>query len=119
VVGRSSWFEPLYPFYVMGSHEVAVVLRRGKVAKIDGSLIEPGGYRVKLLGEQLRKDGASRPRHPRGQVRFSPLRASDQTADVAVGIDEVWAGERSLKAEAAKECRRRGEGNSPGWRKGG
>jgi hypothetical protein len=84
-----------------------------------GCLIEPGGYRVKLLGEQLRKDGASRPRHPRGRVRLSPLRVSDQTADAAVGIDEVRAGERALKAEAAKECRRLGEGNSPGWRKGG
>jgi hypothetical protein len=57
---------------------------------------------VKLLGEQLRKDGASRPRDPLGQVRFPPLRVSDQAADVAVGIDEVRAGERALKAETAK-----------------
>jgi hypothetical protein len=60
---------------------------------------------VKLLGEQLRKDGALRPRDPRGQVRFPPLRVFDQAADVAViavGIDEVRAGERALKAETAK-----------------
>ena len=65
-------------------------------------VIELGGYQVKLLGEQLRKDGASRPRDPLGQVRFPPLRVSDQAADVAVGIDEVRAGERALKAERAK-----------------
>ena len=79
---------------------------RGKLAKIEVALsnwlIELGGYQGKLLGEQLRKDGASRPRDPRGQVRFPPLRVSDQAADVAVGIDEVRAGERALKAETAK-----------------
>jgi len=67
-----------------------------------GGLIELGGYQVKLLGEQLLKDGALRPRDPRGQVRFPLLRVSDQAADVAVGIDEVRAGERALKAETAK-----------------
>ena len=79
---------------------------RGKLAKIEVALsnwlIELGGYQVKLLAEQLRKDGASRPRDPLGQVRFPPLRVSDQAADVAVGIDEVRAGERALKAETAK-----------------
>ena len=85
---------------------MAVVLGRGKPAKIEVALsnwlIELGGYQVKLLAEQLRKDGASRPRDPLGQVRFPPLRVSDQAADVAVGIDEVRAGERALKAETAK-----------------
>ena len=47
-----------------------------------GGLIELEGYQVKLLGEQLRKDGALRPRDPGGQVRFPPLRVSDQAADV-------------------------------------
>ena len=104
-----SWFEPLYPYYCchyQGPYRVAVVLGRGKLAKIEVALsnwlIELGGYQVKLLGEQLRKDGALRPRDPRGQVRFPPLRVSDQAADVAVGIDEVRAGERALKAETAK-----------------
>jgi hypothetical protein len=107
--GRSpSLFEPLYPYYChyQGPYRVAVVLGRGKPAKIEVALsnwlIELGGYQVKLLGEQLRKDGASRPRDRRGQVRFPPLRVSDQAADVAVGIDEVRAGDRALKAETAK-----------------
>ena len=99
-VGRSSSGEQLHPY------QVAVVLGRGKPAKIEVALsnwlIELGGYQVKLLGEQLRKDGASRPRDPLGQVRFPPLRVSDQAADVAVRIDEVRAGERALKAERAK-----------------
>jgi hypothetical protein len=88
--GRSpSWFEPLYPCYCQGPYRGAVVLGRGKLAKIEVALsnwlVELGGYQVKLLGEQLRKDGALRPRDPRGQVRFPPLRVSDQAADVAVG----------------------------------
>ena len=72
-----SWFEPLYPYYChyQGPYRVAVVLGRGKLAKIEAALsnwlIELGGYQVKLLGEQLRKDGALRPRDPRGQVRFA------------------------------------------------
>jgi hypothetical protein len=79
--GRSpSWFEPLYPYYYQGPYRVAVVLGRGKLAKIEVALsnwlVELGGYQVKLLGEQLRKDGALRPRNPRGQVRFPPLRVS-------------------------------------------
>ena len=107
--GRSpSWFEPLYPYYChyQGPYRAAVVLGRGKPAKIEVALsnwlIELGGYQVKLLSEQLRKDGALRPRDPLGQVRFPPLRVSDQAAEVAVGIDEVRAGETALKAERAK-----------------
>jgi hypothetical protein len=127
-----SWFEPLYPYYYcQGPYRGAVVLGRGKLAKIEVALsnwlVELGGYQVKLLGEQLRKDGALRPRDPRGQVCFPPLRVSDQAADVAVGIDEVRAGERALKSETEKikpaktagERRSRGEGNSPAWRGGG
>jgi hypothetical protein len=37
VVGRSSWFEPIYPYY-MGPYELAVVLGRGKLAKIEVAL---------------------------------------------------------------------------------
>ena len=63
------------PYYYQGPYRVAVVLGRGKLAKIEVALsnwlIELGGYQVKLLGEQLRKDGALRPRDPRGQVRFA------------------------------------------------
>jgi hypothetical protein len=46
----------------------------GSLAKIEVALSNWEDYQVKLLGEQLRKDGASRPRHPRCQVRFPSLR---------------------------------------------
>jgi len=60
-----------------------------------------------------------RPRDRRGQVRFPPLRVSDQAADVAVGIDEVRAGERALKAETAKsQSRRRRQGSAAAGGKG-
>jgi hypothetical protein len=37
--GRSpSWFETLYPHYYQGAHRVAVVLGRGKLAKIEVAL---------------------------------------------------------------------------------
>jgi hypothetical protein len=60
---------------IRGPIRVAVVLGRGKLAKTEdrGRLIELGGYQVKLLGEQLRKDGASRPQHPPCQVGFPPV----------------------------------------------
>jgi hypothetical protein len=64
--GRSpSWFEPLCPYYYyyyyyhhyQGPYRVAVVLGRGKLAKIEvalsNRLVELGGYQGKLLGEQL------------------------------------------------------------------
>ena len=57
--GRSpSWFEPLYPYYhYYWPYRVAVVLGRGKLARIEVALsnwlVELGGYQVKLLGEQL------------------------------------------------------------------
>jgi hypothetical protein len=67
--GRSpSWFEPLYPYYhhyyyhyyCQGPDRVAVVLGRGKLAKIEVALsnwlIELGGYQVKLLSEFQTKD---------------------------------------------------------------
>jgi hypothetical protein len=91
----SGSFEPLYPYYhYQGAVSGGPGSGKREAGEDRSSLIEPGGYRVQLLGEQVRKDSASRPRHPRGQVRFSPLRVSDQTADVAVGIDEVRAEER-------------------------
>ena len=59
--GRSpSWFEPLYPYYYEGPYRVAVVLGRGKLAKIEVALTKWEEYQVKLLGEQLRKEGACR-----------------------------------------------------------
>jgi hypothetical protein len=42
-----SWFEPLYPYHYQGPYRVAVVLGRGKPAKIEVALsnwlIELGG----------------------------------------------------------------------------
>ena len=54
VVGRSSSGEPLYPY------QVAAVLGRGKLAKIEVALTKWEECQVKLLGEQLRKQGACR-----------------------------------------------------------
>src|SRR3984885_11950357 len=53
-VGRSSSGEQLHPY------QVAVVLGRGKLAKIEVALTKWEEYQVKLLGEQLRKEGACR-----------------------------------------------------------
>jgi hypothetical protein len=115
---------------------VAVVLGRGRLTRIEVALsnwlVELGGYQVKLLGEQL-----ARRMVPCGleigAAKFVSRRSGFQikAADVAVGIDEVRAGERALKAERAKKPKpaktageRRGEGNwregnSPAWRAGG
>ncbi len=54
VVGRSSSGDLLYPY------QVAAVLRRGKLAKIEVALSNWEEYQVKLLGERLRKEGACR-----------------------------------------------------------
>jgi hypothetical protein len=82
-----------------GPYRVAVVLGRGKLAKIEVALsnwlVELGGYQVKLLGEQLRKDGALRRRDPRSGFQFKQQM-------LQWGSTEVRAGERALKAETAK-----------------
>jgi hypothetical protein len=116
---------------------VAAVLGRGKLARIEVALsnwlVELGGYQVKLLGEQLRKEV------PCGldirAAKFVSRRSGFpiKQQNVAVGINEVRAGERALKAERAKKLKpaktagERGsrgegnwrEGNSPAWRRGG
>ena len=79
---------------------------------------------MKLMGERLRKQGAGRGldiRAAKFVARLSEFQASEfQTKDQMLQwIDEVRAGERALKAETARERRRRGEGNSPAWRRGG
>ena len=76
------------------------------------------------MGERLRKQGACRGldiRAAKFVSRLSEFQASEfQTKDQRLQwIDEVRAGERALKAETARERRRRGEGNSPAWRRGG
>jgi hypothetical protein len=116
VVGRSSSGEQLYPY------QVAAVLGRGKLPKIEVALTRWEEYQVKLLGEQLRKEGACRGldiRAARFVSRLSESQASEfQTKDrMLQWIDEVLAGERFLKAERAKKAktareRRRGEGKS-------
>jgi hypothetical protein len=48
-VGRASWFEPIYPYYPW-AYEVAVVLGRGKLAKIEVVLSSRAEFQVKLMG---------------------------------------------------------------------
>ena len=119
VVGRSSSGEQLYPY------QVAVVLGRGKLAKIEVALTKWEEYQVKLLGEQLRKEG----RCPGLDIRaakFASRLSEFQTKDQMMQwIEEVLEGERALKADrankakTARERRRRGEGNSPLSQRGG
>jgi hypothetical protein len=127
-VGRSSSGEQLYPY------QVAVVLGRAKLAKIEVALTKWEEYQVKLMGEQLRKEGACRGLDIRAAKFVSPLsefQASEfQTKDrMFEWIEEVLAGqrlqkaERAKKAKAARERRRwegtgRREGNSPLSRRG-
>lgn len=62
VVGRSSWFEPISPYYYYyrGPYQVAMVLGRGKLPKIDVAPTNWEEYQGKLLGERLRQQGACR-----------------------------------------------------------
>jgi hypothetical protein len=122
-VGRSSSGEQLYPY------QVAVVLGSGKLAKIEVALTRWEEYQVKLLGEQLGKEGACRGLDIRAAKFVSPL-SEFQTKDrMLQWIEEMLAGqrlqkaERAKKAKAARERRRwegtgRREGNSPLSRRG-
>jgi hypothetical protein len=86
----------------------------GKLAKIDVALSKWEEYQVKLLGEQLRKDGPCRGLDSRAAKSVSRL-AEFQTKDrMLQWIDEVLAGQRARKPKPAKTARehRRGEGNS-------
>jgi hypothetical protein len=121
-VGRSSSGEQLYPY------QVAVVLGRGKLPKIDVALTKWEEYQVKLLGEQLRKEGACRGldiRAARSVSRLSEFQTKDRMLQ---WIEEVLEGQRARKAERAKKVKRARdrrwegncwEGNSPGSRSGG
>jgi hypothetical protein len=117
VVGRSSSGEPLYPY------QVAAVLGGGKLAKIEVALTKWEEYQVKLLGEQLRKEGACRGLDIRAAKSVSRL-SEFQTKDrMLQWIEEVLEGQRALKAERVKKVKRARErrrwegtcweGNSP------
>jgi len=59
VLGRSSWFEPLYPYYeraLSGGRGSG----RGKLAKIEVAFPRWEEYQWKFLGERLRKEGSGR-----------------------------------------------------------
>jgi hypothetical protein len=77
---------------------------------------------VKLLGGRLRKKGACRGLAIRAAMFVSRL-CEFQTRDPKLQwIEEVLEGQREKKPKPAKtagERRRRGEGNSPAWRRGG
>jgi hypothetical protein len=89
---------------------VAVVLARGKLAKIDVALSKCEEYQVKLLGEQLRKEGACRGLDIRDirAAKFVSRLSEFQTKDQMLQwIEEVPAGERALKAERANKAKTR------------
>jgi hypothetical protein len=122
VVGRSSSFDPLYPY--KGPYQVAVVLGRRKLAKIEVALSKWEEYQGKLLGDHLRKEGACCGldiRAARFVSRLSEFQASEfQTKDQMLQwIEEVVADERAKKPKPAKERRHRGEGNSLSLVRGG
>jgi hypothetical protein len=112
VVGRSSSFDPVYPYEE--PYPVPVVLGRRKLERIELARTKWDEYRGKLLGEQLRKQGLCRGLDIRSAhfvSRLSKFQASEfQTKDrMLPWTEEALAGERATARE------RRGEGN---WREG-
>ena len=107
VVGRSSSSDPLYPY------QVAVVLGRGKLAKVEVGLTRWEEYQVKLLGERLRKEGACRGLDIRAAKFVSGLSEFQTKDQMLQWVEEVLAAERARKPKPAKTARerRRREGN--------
>jgi hypothetical protein len=129
VLGRSSWFEPLYPYYegaliMRGPYQAAVVLGEGSWRRSRWPF--PGGRNTRgsSWGSGFGRKAAvaawtsaaakfvSRPSdflglrffgHP--SFRVSGIRVSEQGSDVGNGskIEEVLGGERALKAERAQK----------------
>src|SRR5450755_1965559 len=75
-------------------------------------------YQVKLLGDQLRKEGACRGLDIRLAKFVSRLSEFETKDQMLQWIEEVLAGQRAKEPKPAKTAktareRRRGEGNSP------
>jgi hypothetical protein len=100
---------------------VAVVLGRGKLAKIEVALSNREEHQGKLLGERLRKEGACGGLDIRAAKFVSRLSDFEMKDRVLQCIEEVLEGQRAKKPKPAKTARerRRGEGNSPAWQRGG
>jgi hypothetical protein len=96
VVGRSSSGEQLYPY------QVAVVLGRGKLAKIEVALTRWEEYQLKLLGEQLRKEGAYRGLDIRAAKFVSRLSEFQTKDQMLQWIEDVLEGERDAESKNGK-----------------
>ena len=97
---------------------MAVVLGRGKLAKIEVALSDREEFQVKLLRGRLRKESACRGLDIRAAKFVSRLSEVEMKDRMLQWIEEVLEGHRAKKPKPARE-RRRGEGNSPAWRRGG
>ena len=114
VLGRSSSGEQLYPY------QLAVVLGRGKLAKIEVALTKWEECQVKLLGERLRKEGACRGLDIRAAKfisRLSEFQASEfQTKDWDVAVARRGAGGREIAEGRESKEGKDGERAPPGGR---
>ena len=104
----------IYPYY-QGPYQVAVVLGRGKLAKIEVALSKWEEYQVKLLGEQLRKEGACRGLDIRA-AKFVSRLSEFQIEGSDVAVDRRGAGGREgAEGERAKsQSRQRRQGSAAG-----